>query len=361
MATLEEQVQDWTQTVGEPHFATSTVATLEEQVQYWTQTVGEPHSHWIGDTWIPAQGSRVYSPSEIGTLFSRKCTLFVGDSLQRRAADTLHLLLKDAMQNDHAHDVREAVFTDEYFNSKKHDRGYKERFIDPTNSTHGCLSTDWRPALEDVNAFAASFTNSTTLSKHNVVVVGSTVWEVEGSSRIQRNAIQVRQHINETIHLLHENIPDTVLIVWRSSGWCANCGWAGDETVRGRGDNYRIYAANDEAHKVIEQLGAPNLVYLDWGREILPRSIGNLRLASGDGNKYHYGLQARLQFLQMLSELYDRQDPTVLSPPLRLPVTEQQVEPEAAFNSVLWLGVNPFVLLAIVSHFLILLLTKLRK
>ena len=77
------------------------MATLEEQVRNWTQTVGAPHSHWIGDTWIPAPGSRLYTPREIGTLFARKCTLFVGDSLQRRAADTLHLLLQDARQKDH--------------------------------------------------------------------------------------------------------------------------------------------------------------------------------------------------------------------------------------------------------------------
>ena len=261
------------------------------------------------------------------------------------------------------HDVRHDVFTHEYFNTKKHDRGYTERFIDdPTTNNssttrHGCLTTDWRPTLEDVNVFANEFTNSTTLSKHDVVVVGSTVWEVEGSRGVRRNAIEVRQHINETIHVLHENIPDSVLIVWRSSGWCANCGWAGDETVRGRGDNYRIYAANDEAQKAIEHLGAPNLVYLDWGREILPRSIGNLRLASGDGNKYHYGLGARLQFLQMLSELYDRQDPTILSPPVRHPVTEkQQVEhAEAEFVSVLWAP------LFFVGWFLILLRAKLES
>ena len=283
-------------------------ATLEKQVQNWTQTVGEPRSHWIGDTWIPAQGSRVYSPREIGTLFSRKCTLFVGDSLQRRAADTLHFLLQDATQNDHYHDVREDVFPHEYFGTKKHDRGYTEHFIeDPTNSTtHGCLTTDWRPRLNDVNVFAKEFTNSTKLSKHDVVVVGSTVWDVD--TKRKPNAIRIRQHINKTIHILHENVPDSVLIVWKSSGWCASCGWAGDEKVRGKANNYRIYAANDEAQKVIEHLGAPNLVYLDWGREILPRSIGNLRLASNDGNKFHYGLEARLQFLQMLTELYD--DPT---------------------------------------------------
>ena len=171
----------------------------------------------------------------------------------------------------------------------------------------------------------------------------------------QPNAIQIRQHINKTIHILHENVPDSVLIVWKSSGWCASCGWAGDEKVRGKANNYRIYAANDEAQKVIEHLGAPNLVYLDWGREILPRSIGNLRLASNDGNKFHYGLEARLQFLQMLTELYDHQDPTILEPPVWHPVTEKQVEHVAESHSTLLLT------LLFVSWFLLLLRTKLAR
>ena len=62
-----------------------------------------------------------------------------------------------------------------------------------------------------------------------------------------------------------------------------------------------------------------NFIYLDWSREILPRSFGNERLRSNDRNPYHYGLQPRLQFLQMLSEVYDHRQTTkaVLPSPLQ--------------------------------------------
>lgn len=302
-----------------------TSSTVEDRikVQEWTKTVGAPDSYWIGNSWIPAEGSRLYTTREIGLLFGSQCTLFVGDSLQRRIADTLNLLLKDASENLHYHDVYGSAFTDEYFNSKKHDRGFVERSVpNPESwssheyveeSTTGCLNTDWRPLLENVNEFALEYSNKPRYAKHNVIVIGSTVWDVDGSSRIKRNATQIRQNVRRTVSLLSEHVLSHVdLVVWKSSGWCANCPWAGEEGKRGRGDNYRIFAANDEAEKAIKELNDPNFVYLDWGREILPRSIGSLRLASSDGNKYHYGLGARLQLAQMLSETYDHHFPDSL-------------------------------------------------
>ena len=51
------------------------------------------------------------------------------------------------------------------------------------------------------------------------------------------------------------------------------------------------------------QFSSPNFVYLDWAREVLPRSIGVDKISSHDGNPYHYGLEPRLQFLRMLAEV----------------------------------------------------------
>lgn len=59
---------------------------------------------------------------------------------------------------------------------------------------------------------------------------------------------------------------------------------------------------------MIKALDADNMVYLDWAPEILPRSIGEDRLLSPDGNPFHYGLLPRLQFIHLLSEVYERKN-----------------------------------------------------
>ena len=94
----------------------------------------------------------------------------------------------------------------------------------------------------------------------------------------------------------------------------------------GRGDNYKVFAANDQARKSIQELNSTNIVYLDWAREVLPRSIGDSRLKSTDGNPYHYGLEPRLQFLQMLSEIYDHHQ-------RKRAVTQLRSLPQSKFES----------------------------
>jgi hypothetical protein len=279
------------------------------------ELVGEPRSHWIGDQWIPAEGSRLYTTDEIRSLFQRECTLFVGDSLQRRAADTLHIMLTTS-DRTHTPDVHNDVFTNEFFNNGRHDRGFKKRHITvpqassnetSSNGRTGCVDTDWRPLLEDVNSFVDDFGNKTDVySDYSAVVLGSTIWDVVGSKHRHTSAKMVRHLVNETIFKLHNSLPQSVFIVWKGAGWCDNCPWTANEELKSRGNNYKIYAMNDQARTTIESLNSSNLIYLPWAREILPRSIGKDRLRSTDGNPYHYNLQPRLQFLQMLSEVYDK-------------------------------------------------------
>jgi hypothetical protein len=114
----------------------------------------------------------------------------------------------------------------------------------------------------------------------------------------------MRQLINETIFDLARTVPPSVTVIWKSAGWCYNCEWTPDETKENRADNYKIYAANDQAKLSIQQLNASNFIYLDWAREVLPRSIGFDRLRSLDQNPYHYALAPRVQLLQMLAEVY---------------------------------------------------------
>jgi hypothetical protein len=171
---------------------------------------------------IPAEGSRLYTTDEIRSLFQRECTLFVGDSLQRLAADT-HYTMLTTSDRPHTPDVHNDVFTSEFFHEKNHDRGFKKRHItapqtlaNETSSSGrtGCVDTDWRPLLEDVKSFVDDFGNQTDVySEYTVVVIGSTIWDVVGSSRRRTSATQVRRLVNETIFKLHNSLPQSVFVV----------------------------------------------------------------------------------------------------------------------------------------------------
>jgi hypothetical protein len=287
--------------------------TTMDVVQEIQDLTGKPHSHWIGNQWIPAEGSRLYTTDELKDIFSQECTLFVGDSLQRRAADTLNLMLSSSINTSHISDVKDSVFTSEYFFQTKHDRGFKRRTICMNNTTDndfdvrmGCIDTDWRPLLADVSEFFIDYQNRTEIYKdYTSIVIGATIWDVVGSSRRRTSAEQLRNLVNETIYNISATIPSSVRVVWKSSGWCHTCAWTPVEGQLNHGDNYKVYAANDQARQSIQALNSSNIVYLDWAREILPRSLGADRLRSTDRNPYHYGLAPRLQFLQMLADVYD--------------------------------------------------------
>jgi len=49
---------------------------------------------WIGNTYVPSTG-RLYSTSEIASIFKDRCVLVLGDSLGRRLATSLAIMLKE--------------------------------------------------------------------------------------------------------------------------------------------------------------------------------------------------------------------------------------------------------------------------
>jgi hypothetical protein len=211
----------------------------------------------------------------------------------------------------HSPDVHDSDFTNEFFRTKKHDfSGFRQCSIDDSYqglSHRHCVDTDWRPRLQNVQEFVQDYQSrsgnyqnrSDIYQDYDVVVVGSTIWDVVAG----RSASMIRQSINEIITALHEGLPSNITIIWKSSGWCHKCPWtpAPDENEEKIVDNYKVYVANQAAENIIASINASNLLFLDWGREVLPRSLGSDRLMSNDGNPYHYGLIPRLQFLQMLA------------------------------------------------------------
>lgn len=292
---------------------------LNEDDKKAYELIPPPSGFWIGNTWVPPEGSRLYTPQEMKVLFQNECTLFVGDSLQRRASGTLFDLFYNEQRGvDNQHDFRR-----EQFDEKGASHGFIRRSISfrsnlskEQEDNTGCLDMEWRSHLAYVDEFAELFQNSTAknaatskYSKYSVLVVSAGTHDnSHGNTTVQ----EMRDMVNHTIHTLHEKIPSSVLVVWKTLGYCSKNHWL-DSPDNRLGTNYKQYVSNQVAMNTIRTIASPNLVYLDWGSEVFPRSIENHGRIEGN-TVWHYGIEARLVFVQMLSQLLDQRKPHLLHP-----------------------------------------------
>lgn len=217
-----------------------------------------PSSTWVGNTWI--SGERTYSVKEMKTLFADECTLFVGDSLQRRGGDTLFLML----DNKDPYDVPNDIFSDKYFNSKQKDRGINERPV-PGARSDSCLDFEWRPTLADLANFTTDFVAMPeTYAKYTLVIAASGAWDSCRPFRL--SAPEVGRRTLETINTM-QDLSEKVSVIWKTSG----LSHARDST------NDKIKAGNEHAISRIEEIhqehpsSANRLTYLDWGKQIQAR------------------------------------------------------------------------------------------
>ena len=301
----------------------------EEILDVMTALVGEPKSHWMGNTWIPQEGYRLYTTDEMRRIFQHENTLFAGDSLQRRVADTLCTVLTTRRQTSmysektdaytHTHDVYKKVLAKEKcFLKDNKNLGYEDAFLPPALNASGAkVAFDWRPLLKQLHDdFASDFGNQTFAERYvnvTLLIVSSTIWDVHLSARYHTSAQDIGQQMKELVLKLHKAIPSNTLVVFKTAGWCSSCPWNLTEAKRSVAENQKVYAANHELQKTVAALQSPNRITIDWAREVLPRSIGNFKIVAEDDNPYHYGIEGRLQFLQMLTSVLDGRKPEILS------------------------------------------------
>jgi hypothetical protein len=259
-----------------------------------------PSSTWVGNTWI--SGERTYSVKEMKTLFADECTLFVGDSLQRRAGDTLFLMLG----NKDAYDIPNDIFADRYFNAKHKDRGRNERPVPGARSNTSCLDFEWRPTLADLANFTTEFVaKPETYAKYTLVIAGAGVWD--SCKQFRLSPTVVARRTNETVNAM-QDLSEKVSVIWKTNG----LSHAVDAT------NDKIKGGNEQAISRIKEIqkehpsSANQLTYLDWGKHVQARSLGDKRILSGDNNPYHFGLEPRLVLLHMLSTELDNRKPHLL-------------------------------------------------
>ena len=276
---------------------------------------------WIGNSWVPPSGWRLFSAAEMLQLYHNKSMLWVGDSTTRRCALTLYGILQspsDAIpksQIDSASviDVNKGVVTEpcyRYGNNTEipitHCR-LMPKLSGDSSSTNDTLFTIYKsPCLANLESFLlqelAPSTTMAVTTDYNLLIIGQGIWEAVRKSdciRIagNRSMEEVYGATFDLLEQLSDQRPD-LLIVWRTSGFHQD-GLNSD--VVHYLNEYAMLRIEEWAKRLMQQGRTTNFVYVNFGKTIESRSFGNDRIR-GD-MKPHYGLEARYSLLQMLANV----------------------------------------------------------
>jgi hypothetical protein len=288
--------------------------------------------YWIGNTWIPPQPWRYYSPAELRELYKHKTILWLGDSLARRSFASFYNILNSTRSNHTSLDsITLASIIDfnkhgqvEYCPKWRHLKSFRPDACRPMpgmNATGEFIKMK-TVCFSHVEKFLHDELNGTSnlTSTVDLVVLVLGIWDVvhEGDCRDKNNnANSSRTPIERLMDLIHVAANFTITtgkrIVWRTSGF--DCVTTNNQLVYALND--RIMDSIDHYHdphhehdsdvagggnetetqEVIQQ--APNLTYINWGGAVEDRSFGKERIF-GD-HPSHYGPEPRVVLVQMLT------------------------------------------------------------
>lgn len=266
------------------------------------------NSSWIGNQWIPPPGYKLYSGSEIQDFFSKQSVLFMGDSTARRTFGTFYGILnattnpKDiqvkAINHPSVIDINKKVRTERCRRNKK--IGLCRRNPQNVNRTVDLL---WEPVC--LSGMAPLIENEssafwTEMKLYNVVVISTGPWEMT----LRCGTDGWEQHMDNLLHALYrqEALHPNVTFVWRTWGYQNVKNPSRVPNLWKRVSVYNKYVMErlDRHDRDLRKrtFQSSRVTYVDWASVMEPRMSPATRI-HGDIDP-HYGLEARLAFLQML-------------------------------------------------------------
>lgn len=268
---------------------------------------------WLGNTWIPPPGWRYYNVTELKTFYHGKRILFLGDSTARRTGMVLYSLL-----NETATSFNNASIVDPSSSHVSHDRLESLIDLNRRRQSHPCSQDMFAlclplpaggdlffrnaPCLKSVESFIPKYTEL--VASMDLIVVALGVWHSVRQSDCQ-DPRSLHEQVSHIVEMLKEMIPlaanntkGKFAIVWRTSGWSES----GKTQPKIEEYNAAIRKVFDEVQSSGHRRNSI-LTYMDWGNAVRPRSFGKDRIA-GD-IVAHYGLEARLSAVMMLTNVLD--------------------------------------------------------
>lgn len=270
---------------------------------------------WMGKTWIPPRPWRYFDAGELREMYKDKNVLWIGDSTGRRAFATMYAIL-----DEKAHHVSSSAMSDpaviDVNKHGKHAESCNKNFTNVPADRHPNLC---RPApgggngefsyivgtcFHSVELVLQSELDGTTnmTADVDVIILSLGIWEVV--ERKTCNMVDVvkqeqqgheRTPVERLDHALDLAARFTAktgkLIVWRTSGYGGY-----RFTIKGVDMYNRTMNAIDHN---LATTNNSNLLYVNWGDAVGPRSFGPDKLA-GD-IPAHYSEEARVVLVQMIT------------------------------------------------------------
>jgi hypothetical protein len=254
---------------------------------------------WIGNNWIPPDGWKLYTPKEMRLFYHDKSIFWIGDSTARRAAATMHGILKHANSSSHisVRSINDVSVIDERKSGDIKDELFRRPM--PGGEARGGLFLYQRiGCLLHLETFLQDELSgkSNTMESVDTIIVSIGIWEAKSSMEChdpERNANTVQ---SDVITLLTKLQSRQKMIIWRTSGY------------HHREKHQFISDLNEHAMDKIEEIvldqeqkngTMSNLTFVDWGGAIRPRSFKQERII-GDTEE-HYGLEPRYALIQMIT------------------------------------------------------------
>ena len=275
------------------------------------------NSTWIGNQWIPPPGYRLYSAREMQSYFQQHSILWIGDSTARRTYGTMYGILNATRDPDdiESHHLDHPSVID----MNKMSVELTVPFPEICNKSGYSLcrripayGADDRDRLYDLSdaTCLASLVNMTAnqtsqlwkdISNYTLIIFIIGPWELRDRCGPEKGW---QKRVQSFLDSLYQHTEDSnTVFLWRTWGSIdfdierkAKISWK-------RAFMYNEYFKelmneHDEERKS-QNKSLSAVSYIDWGQAMFPRSFPRSKRIRGD-MQAHYGLEARLTFVQML-------------------------------------------------------------
>ncbi|KAG7365390.1 hypothetical protein IV203_038593 [Nitzschia inconspicua] len=281
---------------------------------------------WIGDTWIPPTGVPRFTPNDMRKVLQQENTVFVGDSTARQDYFTMYNLMNDDdfrdityEQLDHGINVNKnakvenctlrdgplssmlSVCRHVPLSKLKSDPLTARPIQSIHNSTQsdpigGAFDLTTNPEPYSCFTSISDFVNETTFASfYSIVIFSLGIWEVVKEDACPNSGLDSLSHSLSLLQDFSERTQTT--IIWKTHGGSSK------EDKKQRNLTRSIQR---RARKWFETHQPRNMILVDFGTQVAPRTYGDNRI-SGDSYN-HFGADARTLSLQMITDaIYTKQ------------------------------------------------------
>ena len=304
---------------------------LDESVHERIKNTNSSDYTWVGNHWMPPPGVPTFTPRQLKEYYSQRNVLIIGDSTSRRVHATLYAMMNatdlddmKASEIEHDHPKRKSACSEDMGRYISHMSGGKwiicQNNTVEVEDTHDSSSgkvkkyfkfdhaiqycyefIEWFWRDSDVDDTVSLSTDHLTgfTKDYDLIIIAMGIWELAQpmACNSRKPNTTIAERLQPALENLERNNPDGLQVVFRNSAFDTRYTGADDSIRDSNALSRQFFHDLDQK----SELGRyeKNMTLVDWGGVMQSRSYGNDRI-KGD-HAAHYGLEARLLFIQQLT------------------------------------------------------------